>query len=484
MKSQWMLILDCNIIDGGGVTSGYRSSILLHNNNIHSIGLAEKLRGLIPRGEDSATIDAAGRTVMPGLIDAHCHMTYGESNAEEEIDLYTSVESRTLIAAKNCQKVLRAGVTSISEPGGSFFIGCALRDAIRGGMFEGPRIVSASRYLTTSNGLTDYYPTTVGVPMGSIGVLTNSLPEMLSEIRRQVKCGVDLIKLADSPGGAYQAFTDNEMKEIADLTHQLGKKVTIHARGSAETGAASRAGLDWIQHGNYMTDDVIEQVAENGTPIVPTLAFPANLADFGHLVGTRQKEIDRRKLMMEKTAVVLHKAKEAGITLLSGTDSGFAVIPYGEWHAREMELMMIYAGMNSLEAIASMTSWAAPTVNLEGRVGMVADGYLADLLIVNGDPERNIRVLQDKKNIDIVIKDGRVVSFDGYDPDVRFSQADQVMYFSQMDLTWDKVYGSGVDRLAIIAPWGNMGRDLFDELDPVGRARSTYTSNAELGMDV
>ena len=116
---------------------------------------------------------------MPGLIDAHCHMTYGEAYSEEEIDLYTSVELRTLKAAFNAQKVLRAGVTGISQPGGSYYIGVGLREAIDDGIVQGPRMTSAGRYITTSNGLTDWYPDSVGVPEGSIGVLANTVAEMI-----------------------------------------------------------------------------------------------------------------------------------------------------------------------------------------------------------------------------------------------------------------------------------------------------------------
>ena len=164
-------------------------------------------------------------TVMPGLIDVHCHMTYGESAAEEEIDLYTSHELRTLVAAANAEKVLRAGVTSISQPGGSYYIGVGLREGIKRGLVHGPRMSTAGRYLTTSNGLTDWYPTSVGVPEGSIGVLTNTVDEMKTEIRKQVKNGVDLIKLADSPYGQYQAFTDDELKCVAELTAPAREEV-------------------------------------------------------------------------------------------------------------------------------------------------------------------------------------------------------------------------------------------------------------------
>ena len=168
--------------------------------------------------------DATGTTVMAGLIDAHCHMTYGESLTQEEQDIWTSVEGRTLRAAWNVQKVLAAGVTGISQPGGSYFIGVAVRDGIKAKKIKGPRMTSAGRYITTSNGLTDWYPDDVGAVEGNIGIRCNTLDEMIAEVRRQVKNRVDFIKLADSPFGEYQSFRDEELKAIVtDILRELEK---------------------------------------------------------------------------------------------------------------------------------------------------------------------------------------------------------------------------------------------------------------------
>jgi imidazolonepropionase-like amidohydrolase len=381
---------------------------------------------------------------MPGLIDAHCHMTYGESRAQEEMDLYTGVELRTLIAAANAKKVLRAGVTSISQPGGSYYIGVGLRDGIKMGLIEGPSLFAAGRYMSTSNGLTDYYPRSVGSPQGGIGMLADTLPEMLAEVRHQVKSGVDLVKLADSPYGQYQSFTGEEMKHIADLVHQLGKKVTIHARGSAEVGAAVAAGFDWIMHGNVMTDEVIEKLAESQIPLVPTLLLLGNLADWGDRCGAPATQRDGCRRMLEKTAPTLHKAREAGVTLIAGTDTGFSVTPYGEWHARELELLMVYSGMSSADAIRSMTSLAAKTVNGEGKVGEVAEGMRADLLVVNGNPLRDVSVLVDKRNIEVVVKEGGIVEFDDEkEAEVRYSHPERVYTYSETAITYDSIYGDG-----------------------------------------
>nr|WP_277350272.1 amidohydrolase family protein [Nonomuraea sp. FMUSA5-5] len=354
-------------------------------------------------------MDARGTYICPGLIDMHCHMTYGESNTQEEQDLYTSVELRTLIAAANLRKVLRAGFTTISQPGGSYYIGVGLRDALVSGLIQGPRMHTAGRYLTTSNGLTDWYPDHVGVPEGSIGVLTNTVEEMVREIRHQVKNGVDLIKLADSPYGEYQAFTDDEMAIAAALVHQLKRKITIHARGSAEVSVAVRAGMDWIMHGNTMTPEVIEELAESRIPLVPTLLLLANIADYGDNVGVAAQTRDNVKRLLDRTAATLHDAHDAGVTFMVGTDSGFAVTPYGEWHARELQLLRDFAGLSIAEALQAATTIPARALGMEGKLGTMRIGATADLLVLESDPLRDLSVLLKPGGIRTVIQSGHPI---------------------------------------------------------------------------
>ncbi|HVC13999.1 MAG TPA: amidohydrolase family protein [Acidimicrobiales bacterium] len=404
MSEPWVLIEGGNLIDGAGNPAVAGTSVLLHGDRIEEVG-PQAVAGRVPRGEELVTLDATGKSVMPGLIDAHCHLTYGESLTQEEQDLYTSVEARTLRAAWNVRKMLTAGVTSFCEPGGSYYIGVAIRDAIARGRLAGPRMTSAGRYISTSNGIADFYPTSVGVPEGSVGLLANTADEMVAAVRRHAKNGVDLIKLADSAGGNYQAFTYDEIARVTEVAHQLGKKVTIHARGSGEVSASIRAEVDWIMHGNLMSDDVIEQLATSGIPLCPTMLFHANGADFGDRVGVPPHIIERMKRAMDRSASTFHKAHDAGVQFLMGTDTGFALTPFGEWHARELELLVDYAGLSPVEAIHAGTGAAAFTV--DPQVGVLAPGMLADLLIVDGDPTRDIRVLQDRTRIVTVVSRGR-----------------------------------------------------------------------------
>jgi imidazolonepropionase-like amidohydrolase len=402
-----LVIEHCDVIDGMGNAPLRGADVVVEGNRITSVR---------PTGagvSDGATrIDGTGMTVMPGLIDAHCHMTYGESMTQEEQDIFTSVESRTLRAAWNVQKVLGAGVTGISQPGGSYFIGVAVRDGIEAKRVKGPRMTSAGRYITTSNGLTDWYPDDAGSVEGSIGIRCNTLDEMIAEVRRQVKNGVDFIKLADSPYGEYQSFRDEELKAVADLAHQLGKRCTIHARGDAEVNASARAGFDWIMHGNVMTQGTVDLLAELQTPLVPTILLLENWAEYGPAIGSPRPIVEGCRRMLERTSESLHMAHEAGVKFVVGTDSGFAMTPYGEWHAKELELLMKYAGMSELEAIQAATYNAGLTLNLEGEVGAVAEGMLADLLVVDGDASEDITVLQDRSRIKQIILDGEPIEID------------------------------------------------------------------------
>lgn len=464
MSVHWLLIEGADVIDGTGAAPLPGTNVLIRNNRIAAIG-AEAERGKIPRGEHFEVINAAGRTLMPGLIDSHCHMTYGECLSNEEIEVYTGVETRTLVAAWNLNKVLRAGVTSISQPGGTYNIGVALRDGIRTGTVHGPRMTTAGRYIVTSNSLTGTeYPEAIGNPASMLGFVANSLPEMLGQVRRQIRDGVDFIKLADSPYGQWQAFTNDEMKAISDLVHQLNRKVTIHARGSAEVNAAIDAGMDWIMHGNVMTDKVIEKLAASRITLVPTLLLLANLADFGKHFGAPPGLRDGCTRMLEATAETLHKAHKAGVVFSAGSDSGFGVTSYGEWHARELDLLVTYAGLSPLEAITAGTRNGAKMMNLEGEVGEITEGALADLIVVRGDPSKQVTVLMDKRNIETVIKDGQVLTFADEVAEARHNNERNRVYTTSV-VTYEGVFGEGEPVPPELISWStDRQRDLLNEL--------------------
>lgn len=481
----WLLFERASVIDGLGNDPVSNTGVLVRSNTIHSVGDGDELREdvvretIVPRGDELRVIDASGKTVIPGLIDGHCHFTFGHPRSQEEMDLYTPVALRTLRSAWNLKRALRAGVTSASQPGGSYYIGVGIREAINEGIVEGPRIFTAGRQISTSNGIGDYYPETVGVPDGSVGILANTADEMKAVVRKEIKAGVDFIKLADSPFGEFQAFTDDELKMVTDLAHQMKTPVAIHARGNDETKAAIRAGMDWIMHSNVMDDEAVAALAESKIPLVPALSLLANWADFGHLVGVPAGLRDAAAAMVETSADSYTRAHKAGVRFGMGAESGFAITPLGEWHAREIELLAKYSGMSNVEAIQTATSNAALTVGLADKVGAVVPGMLADLLMIDGDPAADLMILQDRNRIEVVVKDGKVIDFSDDDRYVlRPYEPSQI--FQHDILMYSTVYGDGTpasDRLDTV-PWEHddaqdLASDIRKREVAVGRASSS-----------
>jgi imidazolonepropionase-like amidohydrolase len=384
---------------------------------------------------------------MPGMVDAHCHLSYGDARSIEEQDLYASAEYRAIRGTWHAGKVLRAGVTSVSDPGGSWQVAVAVRDAIKAGMFPGPRITAAGRYLTSHTGLTDYFPAWVGEVPSGVGALTRNTEEMLNEVRKQVKGGVDFVKIAASGetaimtpgGGSVPSFRKEELSVIISEAHRLGKRVTAHARSGVAVADCIDAGIDWIMHGDYMTKEQADKLAASGIPLCPAFTLLANISEWGHLAGCSQARIDRNRRNFEHAVKTVEYAWRQGVTLMCGTDTGFAITPFGEWHAREMELFVKHLGMSPLEAITCGTKNSAFAVDSQ-NVGTLEPGKLADVLVIDGDPLKDIRILQDKSAIRAVFQGGEPVALEGSKRIEKFPW-ERILAISGSELYYETVYG-------------------------------------------
>jgi imidazolonepropionase-like amidohydrolase len=200
-------------------------------------------------------------------------------------------------AARSAQQVLRAGVTSISVPGGTWFTDVGVRDAIRLGVFEGPRIHCAGRMLITYGSIEDDEPSWVGTPDHGVGILCHSATEMVTEVRRQAKHGVNFVKMADSRSGDVQTLAREGISAVVEEAHRRNLRVAIHSRGSASTRAAAAAGVDWIVHTDLATEADLDAVAAAGVPILPTLTFLAMVLEAGDRYGQDviQMDVSRMK---------------------------------------------------------------------------------------------------------------------------------------------------------------------------------------------
>ena len=377
-------------------------------------------------GPHATVVDYSGLFVMPGLLDVHTHLAYGNAKTEEDIDLYQPLEFRAIRGLFFAQKVVAAGYTSICAPGDAGQISLSVRNAIRAGLFEGPRVTAAGRYLTTPQGLTDWYPTWIGAPETSIGRLVSGRDEAIEEIRRQAKNGVDCIKIAldgfhRRPNGELvAAFTQEETSVMVQEAHRLGKKVVVHARGREAVLYAARASVDLIFHAYFLDDECIQEMLKSGSAIGPTLTFLRNIVDFTqpHEPAATKGRIDDTQEEFEIACENLRKAHKAGVPMLTGTDSGFAVTPYGEWHARELEIFVEHLGFTPAEALRATTEVTARFMADGHKIGVLEKGRAADFIAVDGSPLQNVAILQDKSRIRAVHIDGKPMQIPnrGYDP--------------------------------------------------------------------
>jgi imidazolonepropionase-like amidohydrolase len=406
-----ILIENGMIIDGTG-SKEYFDTVLLENGLIASIGKeAEKFSG----DNEIKKINALGKTVMPGLIDAHCHITFDEPSSNDELFFHRRQALSAIIAGHNAHKVLLAGVTSFCDPDSLFEIGIDLRDAINSGYIEGPRMSVGGNALMTSVGGTAGRLIPDEGLRGYAKIVQNK-DEIITEVRRQIKNGADWIKVHvtglipnQRESGEISVWSYEELKLVCDLAHDLGTPVVGHVRNAKGVKDSIKAGMDMILHATYMDEEAIDMVCEHKTPIGPTFTFQANLADFGEAIGASDdyREIFKREI--EENSEILKKIHQAGVPLLFGTESGFSMTPYGEWHYRELEVFVKDIGMSNMDAIVCATKNASKSIKMEGKVGTIEEGMLADILVVDGNPLDDITILGDKSKLSHIFLNGSEV---------------------------------------------------------------------------
>ena len=408
-------VIKARIIDGTLNAPVENGAVATDGERIAWVGPASELPPAY-QGAEYETIDLPDRSVMPGLVDAHTHISFGESRSEEENALYTPVEFRTAKALYYAKKILQAGVTSAFDAATTYAVGQAVRDAIDTDMFEGPRFTISGKQLTNHQGLEDSFPSSMEFPIGQSAVLVKTKDDLVEAIRLQVKEEVDAIKVSGSNDNLItpdalgaSAFTYEEFRIIADETHRLGKICSVHARSKDSSLDSARAGFDNIFHASFIDDAGIEACLKNKCVITPTLTLLANLIDAAQgSAGASGGDAVRREL--DAAAVNLTKAFKAGVPILAGSESGWSPVPYGQWHAREMQLFVELLGMTPLEAIHSNTLGATHLLRRYGHeVGKIEAGRLADLLVLPGNPAKDVPLLQRPRSFDFIFKGGRPI---------------------------------------------------------------------------
>jgi imidazolonepropionase-like amidohydrolase len=358
----------------------------------------------IPAGAE--TIDLSKYTGLPGLIDAHTHMTFytdetpGIPLLKQMANPVPAVE--VFLARKGAMRTLEAGVTTVRDLGADQYMDIAMRDLINRGEMIGPRmfVVGYGLYITN----TPYKPG-LNPPAGGIA---DGVPEVLRVVRQQIAAGADLIKMYGSTGTdddvtGFETYTYEEMKAAVDTAHQFGKKIAIHSYGPDGARDAVRAGTDSLEHATDMDDATIHEMANRGTFYVPTIDHNRYYIDNGDKIGYAPGYKERLQAFISRNLETARKAHKAGVKFAMGSDAIYTM--FGE-NTRELG-WFVKAGMTPEQALRTATTNAAELLGKEKELGAVAPGYLADLVAVEGDPLADINVVLN--NVKWVMKDGAVV---------------------------------------------------------------------------
>lgn len=344
----------------------------------------------------AVVVDERGRTVMPGLIDVHVHLTH-DANLPwyQRITPKFSNEYGAIIGLKNALVMARAGFTTVRDLGSGSYSGLATRDAIREGAFPGPRVLVSGPALSMIGGHGDdsvgYAPELAEAvnEHGQVSVCTG-VDECSRAVRKIAATGVDVIKFHATGGvldpgalGLEQHFSDAEMKAIIDTAHSLHLKTAAHAHGAGGILAAVRAGVDSIEHGTFIDDAGVAEMKRRGSYYSATLmAFSGVQNMLGKGIMAPNSEIKGRQALA-LWGNGLNRAYRAGVKIALGTDAG--VFPHGQAN-QEVGLMVSKGGMTPRDALVAATKGGADLLNLSNETGTLDPGKSADLIAVDGDP--------------------------------------------------------------------------------------------------
>lgn len=395
------------LIDGRNAEPRAQVSIVVEDGKIKKVEA-----GYVTAQAGDTVIDLKEYTVLPGLMDMHTHLMSQHSKDSYTDKFFMEQADYALRSTVYARLTLMAGFTTVRDLGDNGVNSIALRKAIEKGWVPGPRIFTAGKSLATTGGHADPTNALRGDYRRDAGPLEgviNGVDDARKAVRQRYKDGSDLIKLTATGGilslaasGQNPQFTDDELKAVVATAKDYNMTVAVHAHGTEGIKRAVLAGVDSIEHGTFMTDEVIELMKQKGTYWVPT-----NMA--GEWVAEKAKEPGYLPDIVRPKAAAIGpvirttfaKAQAAGVKIAFGTDSG--VSPHGA-NAREFELM-VAGGMPPMKAIQSATLEAAKLLRIEDRLGTIEVDKIADIVAVKGDPLQNIRVLQ---AMAFVMKDGVV----------------------------------------------------------------------------
>jgi imidazolonepropionase-like amidohydrolase len=395
------------LIDGTGAAPVRDTAVVIRDGRVAAVTTA----GAVTWPKDAEIVDVSGRTVLPGLIDCHDHMALHGYDLARRWSLDEPASTRSLRTAQAIQQTLAQGYTAVRDAGG---LDAGFRQAVEEGLIRGPRLYTAVAIISPIGGIGDRtapsghecsVPPDPALPLG----VARGVEDVRNVVRTMVRAGADVIKCATTGGASSRkghgprdaAFTLDEMKALVDEAHALDRKVMCHALGGRGLRVALEAGVDSIEHGCYLAEDseLIPMMVEKGIVFVPTLL----VYEF-HRDSTSPHVKERARALRAHHVEAVQRVLAAGVRIVAGTDAG------GHGHppnAGELPLL-VAAGLTPMQALQAATGWAAECLGVQHEIGTIEKGKRADLVVVDGDPLADLRILTDLARIRLVVRDGVV----------------------------------------------------------------------------
>lgn len=406
-----LLIHNANIwdADAGALFAG---AVEVRGNRISKIH-----RGSIEAGSDSDdAIDAGGMTLMPGMVEGHCHPSFVGISTNAELGRICP-EEHTLRTAANVKLLLEHGFTSIFEAASAKpMIGVVIRNAINDGLIAGPRMRAASPEVTATGGLGDERQRHIYEE--SFGLVTDGVDGFRKVARECVRDDVDNMKINISGDefvsharAEITTLEDDELDAFVRVAHAYGKLVAAHARSSLSVKMAVRNKVDCIYHCDFADEEALDMLesVKDTSYVGPAFGLVHNCTKEGELYGMPRDVVESMELprKFDACCATYHEIRKRGIRVVVGGDYGFSITPMGQ-NARDIEHFVTYFGYSPNEALRCATIIGSQLMGYGDELGEVREGYLADLLLVDGDPLKDVSILQKRENFAMIMKNGEM----------------------------------------------------------------------------